>query len=52
MQLKKVLILILSVVLCYNGFSQHIDSLVAQGNKQYSDGNYEEAVQTWEGLTE
>ena len=52
MQFKKVLILILSVVLCYNGFSQHIDSLVVQGNKQYSDGNYEEAIQTWEELTE
>ena len=52
MQLKKVLIYILPFIVLFHGYSQDIDSLYAKGNQLYSDGNFEEAVQTWEELTE
>ena len=52
MQLKKVLIYILPFIVLLHGYSQDIDSLYAKGNQLYSDGNFEEAVQTWEELTE
>jgi tetratricopeptide (TPR) repeat protein len=52
MQLKKALIFILPFIILFQGSSQEIESLIAKGNQLYSDGNYEEAVQTWEELTE
>ena len=39
-------------MILFQGYSQNIDSLNAKGDQLYSDGNYEEAVQTWEELTE
>lgn len=52
MHFKKVLILIIFAVFCYSSFSQSIDSLFAAGNKQYSDANYEKAIQIWEEILE
>ena len=39
-------------MILFQGYSQNIDSLNAKGDQLYSGGNYEEAVQTWEELTE
>jgi len=39
-------------MILFQGYSQDIDSLYAKGNQLYSDGNFEEAIQTWEELTE
>jgi tetratricopeptide (TPR) repeat protein len=52
MQLKKVLIFILPLIVIFQGSSQDIESLNTKGNQLYSDGNYEDAVQAWEELTE
>jgi len=39
-------------MILFQGYSQDIESLNSKGNQLYSDGNYEEAVQTWEELSE
>ena len=52
MQFKKVLIFFLPYMILFQGYAQNIDSLYAKGNQLYSNGNYEEAIQTWEELTE
>jgi len=52
MQLKKALLFFLPFMILFQGYSQDIDSLYAKGNQLYSDGNFEEAVQIWEELTE
>ena len=52
MQFRKALIFFLPFIILFQGYSQDIESLIAKGNQLYSDGNYEEAVQTWEELTE
>ena len=52
MQFKKVLIFFLHYMILFQGYSQDIESLYAKGNQLYSDANYEEAIQTWEELTE
>jgi len=52
MQLKKALIFILPLIVIFQGSAQDIESLNAKGNQLYSDGNYEEAINTWEELTE
>ena len=52
MQLTKLLIFFLPFMILLQGYSQDIESINAKGNQLYTDGNYEEAVQTWEELTE
>ena len=39
-------------MILFQGYSQNIESLNAKGKQLYSDGNYEEAVQAWEELSE
>ena len=38
-------------MILFQGYSQDIDSLYTRGNQLYYDGCFEEAVQTWEELT-
>ncbi len=52
MQLKKTLAFVLLFSAIFPASAQDIESLNAKGSQLYSDGNYEEAVKTWEELTE
>ena len=51
MQFKKTLVFVLLFSAIFQCSAQDIESLNAKGSQLYSDGNYEEAVQTWEELT-
>lgn len=52
MQLKKISVFILLFSIIFPASSQDIKSIIAKGNQLYSAGNYEEAINKWEELTE
>lgn len=52
MQLKKISVFILLLSNIFPASSQDIKSIIAKGNQLYSAGNYEEAINKWEELTE
>lgn len=52
MQLRKILVFVLLFSDIFPASSQDIKFLIAKGNQLYSAGNYEEAINTWEELTE
>lgn len=52
MLLKKISVFILLFSIIFPASSQDIKSIIAKGNQLYSAGNYEEAINKWEELTE
>lgn len=52
MQLKKISVFILLFSIIFPASSQDIKSIIAKGNQLYSAGNYEEAINKWEELSE